>query len=308
MPQTPPLSSARLVILGQGAIGSLLAARCQSQDLDYAVLPRQGNVKAVSFTAYEGSTIHFCPPQTAMETLQSEDILVLALKAYHILPALKALRPYLSEQALVLLHNGMGTLAPVQSLCPRQPLLVGITRMAALKSGQQVTETGAGATDMGWITPSADAQRFERIQTQLSAMLAPCTWHQDMQPALWMKLAVNAVINPLTALYRVPNGALAEPRFAGMIRTLCTEIATVMQALGVAGADMVEKRVREVIAATAANFSSMHQDVLYQRQTEIDYINGHVVNTAESLKLDVPLNRQLWQRIRALPVLRGDIP
>ncbi|MDF2178030.1 2-dehydropantoate 2-reductase [Aliiglaciecola sp. CAU 1673] len=293
---------AKLVILGQGAIGSLLAARCHHLGMDYGVMTRSGKVTSFRFQPLQSAAVEVSPSLITPEQLRGNEILLLALKAYQILPALEALKPNITEQALLLLHNGMGTVTPTLSLFPQNPLLVGITRMASLKKEDLVTETGAGITDLGWISHKNDARRHADVEQQLSALLAPCKWHQDINPALWMKLAVNAVINPLTALHNIRNGELADPRFASLIQGLCAEIATLMNTLAIEGAKDIEKRVYEVINATATNYSSMHQDIAHGRPTEIDYISGFVVTTAESLGLPAPLNKELWQAVSSRTV------
>jgi hypothetical protein len=93
---------------------------------------------------------------------------------------------------------------------------------------------------------------------------------------MWRKLAVNCTINALTAVHGCPNGALLEPGAAGdEFAALCAETATVLEALGQhAIAAELPATAAEVARRTATNRSSMLQDALARRRTEIDYING----------------------------------
>ncbi|MCB1853285.1 MAG: hypothetical protein KDI05_00310, partial [Halieaceae bacterium] len=95
------------------------------------------------------------------------------------------------------------------------------------------------------------------------------------------------------------NGELARPPLAGQVLQLCGEIAPVCTAEGFPiGAEALHQQVREVVEATAANQSSMLQDVLAGRQTEADYITGYLLAAAHRHGLDVPLNEALLANLR----------
>ena len=285
----------RLVIAGQGAIGSLLAARCEGLSLDYAVMTKQGEPHPIRFRSLEGDQRCFTPAAIRPASLTGQELLILPLKAYQMVTAIQSLTPHLHRQPLLLLHNGMGVQEEVQALLAGHALIQGITRIAVLKEGQQVLETGRGQTDLCWI-------RGQDIQAQslLERVLAPCRWHQDLLPAMWEKLAVNAIINPLTALYGIRNGELAHPSYQTEIRGLCGEIGQLMQALRLPPCTDLETSIGEVVKATATNYSSMYQDLRHGRPTEIDYINGYICKKASELGLPVPKNLALWQQIKAI--------
>jgi 2-dehydropantoate 2-reductase len=116
---------------------------------------------------------------------------------------------------------------------------------------------------------------------------------------LWKKLAINAVINPLTAIHNIKNGVLADRKYTVSTSNICNEIAKVMGALGytVTNAELIEN-VNQVIADTANNYSSMHQDLKFKRQTEIAFINGYVTSKAAELNIEVPYNHRLVEQIR----------
>ncbi|ALS99208.1 ketopantoate reductase family protein [Lacimicrobium alkaliphilum] len=289
----------KTVIIGQGAIGSLLAGICQQQKMDYAVLPRGSVCQPVRLIRLDGRLLEFSPEPVSPAQLQRDELLLLPLKAFQIIPAVKQLRPFLTKQTLVLLNNGMGVMEQVQKLLPDSPLIAGISKKAAYKKATQVLETGTGTTELGWVfrPASHSAQATER---QLKALLTPCLWHQDLQPALWQKLAINAVINPLTALNNIKNGELAQPEYQQQIRQLCAETAALMQRKNLSGWQNIDAVVESVINSTADNYSSMHQDIAHNRATEIDYINGYLVLQGQQAGLEMAAHENLWQRVKAL--------
>jgi 2-dehydropantoate 2-reductase len=118
---------------------------------------------------------------------------------------------------------------------------------------------------------------------------------------LWGKLSVSCGINALTALLRIPNGELLNrPEAMDLMVRAAAECAGVARARGIElpFADP-EKQVKEVAARTAANSSSMLQDLLRGAPTECDAINGAVVREAGKSGVTAPVNEMLWKLVRA---------
>jgi 2-dehydropantoate 2-reductase len=124
-----------------------------------------------------------------------------------------------------------------------------------------------------------------------------------MRRRRWEKLAVNAGINAPTALARTPNGALAEGEIATTARAAAREVAQVARDSGVElSPATAAAAVTDVARTTAANTSSMYQDVEAGERTEIDAINGYVLDRAAD---PVPVNETLTNLIRAWERARG---
>jgi 2-dehydropantoate 2-reductase len=125
---------------------------------------------------------------------------------------------------------------------------------------------------------------------------------KDVSSLVWGKLAVNAAINPLTALLRVPNGRLLESEWtrAIMSQAAC-EVAAVAtaQRITLPFADAAEQ-AEQVARRTATNRSSMLQDVLRRVETEIEAICGAVVRRGETQGVGTPVNRMLYGLVKAL--------
>lgn len=124
---------------------------------------------------------------------------------------------------------------------------------------------------------------------------------EDIEPIRWMKLAVNAAINPVTALLNAPNGVVAENQWARELAMgLASEVGAVAKSVGVElPGDPGEEALR-VAENTRQNVSSMLQDIRRGRRTEIDYINGAVVAIGERRGVPTPLNKAVYFLVKAL--------
>ena len=126
-------------------------------------------------------------------------------------------------------------------------------------------------------------------------------WHANVYIPLWQKLAINAVINPLTALHRVPNGHLATGIYQKVMMQLINELQKVMAAEGVhITTSTLTNTVNQVVAATAKNISSMYQDVLRERRTEIDMITGYLLRVGERHNISLPHHASLYKKVKKL--------
>jgi 2-dehydropantoate 2-reductase len=127
-----------------------------------------------------------------------------------------------------------------------------------------------------------------------------CQPREDIETVLWEKLVINVGINPLTALLRVPNGVLLTLPSAWEVAVAAArEAQAVAQAAGVDLTGDPEARLAQVCTATAANRSSMLQDILVGRPTEIEALNAQVSQRGAALGVATPVNHLLTRLMRA---------
>lgn len=125
-----------------------------------------------------------------------------------------------------------------------------------------------------------------------------------LKELLWLKLAANCVINPLTALHGLRNGELKElANFQKWMEDIVNELIQVHDALSNddeprLDGDVVVAFVEQVINETVGNQSSMLQDILNHRKTEINYLNGYICRQGEVYDLDCSTNERLVSEVR----------
>jgi 2-dehydropantoate 2-reductase len=291
-------------IIGRGSIGLLWASElCKlNHQVNLIVKNHQGpsTEQLTDLTSNTGVQSQFTVTLSGYDSLETIHTLLVPLKAYDILAAIEQIKPQLTPQTVIILcHNGMGTIEQVQQLLgKKQPLLFATTTHGAYRlNAAHVRHTGLGETKMGRFCPPLTKQ----LTQILDKVLTPVTWHEDINAVLWQKLAINCVINPLTASLNVKNGQLADVQYEQTINSLCNEIAAVANACGIGFvASDLRDNCYKVIKGTANNYSSMHQDVKASRTTEIDYINGYLLGKARQFGIEAPANEALYQAIKTL--------
>jgi 2-dehydropantoate 2-reductase len=231
------------------------------------------------------------------------DAVLLCVKSYDTERAARSLPALLSPSSLVLtLQNGVGNIEQLARHVPRDQLLVGTTSIGAnlLRPGH-VHHAGEGETHVGDLSGESlePAQRLARLLTEAKL---PTSATADIGALIWSKLAVNVGINALTAILRVRNGRLLSlESAASVMESAVRECLDVAEASGVElDREAASRRVREVARLTASNRSSMLMDVLGERRTEIDAMNGAVVRRGRELGLPVPVNETLTALVRCL--------
>ena len=223
--------------------------------------------------------------------LPGTEVLVIAVKAYDTKAMAASYRRMVPLETSVLsLQNGLGNIETLQSVLKNE-VLAGSTTEGAFSLGPGfVVHTGRGLTVIGdpQGTKSDTGLRikiaFENagFQTKISS---------NMAGVLWTKAIVNAAINPLSGLTRLPNGALAksaEIRKIGF--RVMDEGISVSRAERVRLAGDPRKLWRRILLSTKANKSSMLQDIERGKMTEIRQLNGAILSRGKKRGIETPIN------------------
>ena len=241
-----------------------------------------------------------------------EDVsrVLVATKAYSAMQALEMLAPRLKTGAVIILLSN-GALALHEQIVHgagrslgHVHLILGITTHGAWSRAPfDVVHAGWGQTRFG-TTEVQEDWYFSTLQSLETAGLGAVNEGPNIARCLWLKLAANAAINPLTALRNKPNGFILSCMEAQMqVSRICGEIAAVAGALQPNQKEQLssfdlEDFVFQTARETKENRSSMLQDMEAGRLTEIDYLNGWVARKAKELGVDAPVNAQMTALVK----------
>lgn len=293
-------------ILGAGAIGQLLAHKLTEASIDCQLIVRPDtrlDSDQWQVTVQDTPTYHEIKTITASDCDELGQLWI-CVKSPQLKAALESVAHAITaETAVVLFQNGMGhENVANQFINPENVFLASNTHGAYQQGTQNIHYGGQGSITFGnldhskqpaWLTPS--------LLETLNA-----TWSDDIQSVLWQKLFVNAVVNPLTAIHQCKNGALlGEPIYSKVI-TLINENKRLAEAMQLEIAAQLKDTTLSVIRNTAKNQSSMLQDVLRGQETEINAINGYLLESAQRYGIHAPHNWRLWSEFHiAYPPLKS---
>ncbi|GAA6172244.1 hypothetical protein NBRC116592_19140 [Colwellia sp. KU-HH00111] len=308
------------IIVGQGAMGLLWYHHIQqviASDRQYRnnqlhllasnkapSLEGKVSTEPYYFTDLQGVSQQNSVHYAQINTIQSADVVLLFVKSFQVSAALDSIAARLKPSAAIILaHNGMGTLTELPaSITAKHNIYALLTTHGCLRTSPlTITHTGTGSTDIGLLSGVKDVGQQQSIIALLSASLPPANYHQDIKQKQWLKLAINCVINPLTALNDIENGQITHKQYTQLIQALLKEVVAVAAAEGVNLIPCeLTQTVVNVAQATASNSSSMRCDVHAKRQTEIDYINGYIAKLGIQHNIATPENDKLWKKVKNL--------
>ncbi|MFG0382964.1 putative 2-dehydropantoate 2-reductase [Pseudomonas sp. zbq_18] len=295
-------------ILGAGSLGTLWAARLARAGLpvklllrDSTRLSRYRSGGGLSLVENGQTSLYPIPAETAQGGTPIGRVL-LACKAYDAEEAAASLAPRLSPGAeIILLQNGLGSQQAVAERLPKAHCIFASSTEGAFRDGPfRAVFAGQGHTWLGQPGQSAEPAWLN----ELSQAGIPHQWTADILGKLWRKLALNCAINPLTVLHGCQNGGLRD--FPEEVANLCRELSELLLRAGQPeAASGLHEQVQGVIEHTAANYSSMYQDVQAGRRTEISFLLGYACHEGERLGLSLPHLKGLQQRLLAALQARG---
>lgn len=285
-----------ITIVGPGAIGSLWAVKLIQAGHTVSLWSRSSE-PTFEIAIDSDSPITF--ENNNINQLQKSDLVFFTVKAWQVESAVKPLLEHLHPDTILLfMHNGMGAVEAISNIVENHPIVLATTTHAAYKpNAQHVMHTGIGHTQLGAFNTAGQQCQF--LTDVLDHTLPNVTWNANIEVALWNKLAINCAINPLTGLEQIKNGELADSKYKHQLDTITHELVQVMQAETIpCSFEQLRATIDEVIIATAKNNSSMKQDMYYNRKTEIDFITGYLIKVAHQHSITIPMNQELYQRVK----------
>lgn len=298
----------KIVVVGGGSVGLLAAARLQLGGQQVHLVTRTAGQAArvqqqgLTMRALDGQVRQVAVDVSpAAAGLPLADIYLLTVKA----PDVSALLPVLSaipESARVIaMQNGMSHVEVLTThLSPGQLFFAVNTEGARRHSPVEVEHTGSGTIRVGpWEKQETPDRLIDAFAAAARKSGMDVQWVDTAAPLLWRKLLVNALINPLTALFEVENGGLLRsPETLPVMRALFEEAAAVADACGRKIGEADWQEIVTICRNTWRNHSSMLQDIQHGRPTEIDAILGYLTGKADAHGIAVPMLRTALLAVR----------
>ncbi len=292
----------RICVLGAGSIGSLFGALLARADNEVVLIGREEHVRAINerglrIVGAEDFTVY--PEALTYAPEEEPDLIILATKSYSTSHALDCAARCIGRRTWILsIQNGLGNEDLV--LKHTKNVLGGITTNGAMMvDWGTVRWTGKGITTIG-LYPKGTHGFVEKVADTFGEAGIETYVTDNIIGWKWAKVIVNSVINPIGTLLEVKNGFILEDDYLqGIAVEIAREGCITAQQYGVEFEVHPLELLWSTLEKTRDNYNSMLQDIRKGKKTEIDYINGKIVEYAESIGLKAPMNALLWALIKA---------
>ena len=296
----------RAVILGGGAIGSVLAAALAAKPgQEVLLVGRRDHIQAIRARGLKVDGMFdqpvFLEAREKIDRPLDDALLLVTVKAVDLEAALTAVVPFLRPTtAVLLLQNGHGikriALEALRGSAARpENVFIGIVAMGVTFVAPGAVRCFGGGIR---VEPAFAATPFFDL---LLGMPVKVEKSKDIQKDLWTKLLVNSVINPLSVLLQGHNRLVAEERFDALKSPILAEGVAVAAAAG------VELKIDAAFVnrfVTSDNITSMLQDFRRGRRSEIDFLNGAIAALGKEHGIPAPVNEFVAALIKSLESLR----
>ena len=291
-----------ILIVGTGAMAGLFGARLGSHAEVTLLGTWKAGLEALTrdgIHLHENGSVLQVPVRVSSNPAdcQGTEIALFLVKSWQTQRAAAMLAKCLAPRGVALtLQNGLGNLELMEAELGPQRVALGVTTVGATVLGPG--KVRVGGTGVTYVAPHPRLEPLVDVLQTAGFEVHPA---DNIESLVWGKLAVNCGINALTALLEVSNGELlVRPGARATMQAAAQETARVAAAKGVKlpYLDPVEQ-VEDVIRRTASNISSMLQDIRRRAPTEVNAINGAVVEIADRLGVPAPVNRTLLNLVRA---------
>ncbi len=299
----------KIAVLGAGAMGCLYGAYL-SQKNEVIMLDSRPekveeiNKKGITVIEEDGTSRDFTNVKAYLsgECTEVVELVIVFVKAPQTVDALLMNIKVFDEHTIVMtLQNGSGNDRKIEKYIAKRKVIIGTSKHNSNVIGRStVKHSGHGVTTIG--SNMEGNKNPEKIKKVLDECGIETEVSDDIQRIIWSKLFVNLSINTFTAITRSPIGSMIDNRYAwDFAEKLICEAVDVAEADGTHFSYMeVLNMVHYVCEDAGKGYSSMYQDVMNNRLTEVDNINGAVVEQARLYNVSAPYNALIVDLIHAI--------
>ena len=233
------------------------------------------------------------------------EVILLTVKAYDTEEAVAALSRFWESSIFVSLQNGLGN-EEIIGRGASKVLGAVINQGVTFLGPGEILHAGEGETELGPFGGTA-AEDAEAVAAAFEQAGLPARSVPNIREKIWAKVVLNAAVNPLTALLEKRTGELlGSEALVEAVSLVVEESVAIAGACDVSlAATEILDKIRAVAEATRDNKSSMLQDLERGRRTEIDAINGALVEHARKHGVPCPANELLAHMVRAAEIGKG---
>lgn len=292
------MSFNKIFVLGAGAVGSSYGALLSRKN-DVTLIGNKAHLNAINS---EGLTLagdiqekYFIKAEPKIKEIPTESLILLTTKAHDSARAIKGIKDMLKEDTIILiLQNGLGNKEAVKAIVGNKAEVIrGVPKIAAefLKAGEVTFWNGE--------TILEKTRTGKAIATLFNECGLKARVSDEIDKEIWTKLILNCVVNPLTAILQIKNNKILVDSLKPLRSRIMKECVEVGTREGIEFQPNVNESIDKCISRYE-NYSSMCQDIMKRKETEIDFINGKIVELGRKHRIPTPINEAMTSLIKFL--------
>jgi 2-dehydropantoate 2-reductase len=295
----------KITVVGAGAVGGYFGGMLARAGAPVIFVGRPAFVDAAKQNGLFLDTVQFqehvkVEASTDLAAARGAGIVLFCVKTTDTAETARALAKVLSKDAVIVsMQNGADNAEQIEAASGLKALSAAVYVAASVPAPGTVKHVGRGDLVLG-----PQNEITERVAAVFARANIPCRISENLAGELWTKLVWNCALNALSALGKVTYGEiLAGADARQLLETTVYEVLAVAKASGIQPAGLEDPKAAltgayKVAESMAATRSSTSQDMMRNKKTEIDSLNGFIVRRARELGIPVPVNHALFTLVK----------
>ena len=286
-------------ILGAGAIGLSIYSYLNNVTNKY-LITNNNNIRASNLIDPQG--IHKKINPSYFKKKEIIDFLFICTKTYNVIEAITEYKKYINANCLIVLcQNGAPEIENIQQTLPNNNIAIASCLFGAKIQDRQLILSNQPTITLCPVTHAAYAQTLH-LSLLLQKNNIDTNINNNINKVIYEKLIINASLNALGAIYKKSHIEIFKsPKLQQLAKELCFESTHIInKKTPIASAEKIWQNITNLISIIGTNHSSMLQDINNNKPTEIDAINGHIIQLANQYNMPAKLNQQIVNQIKDL--------
>jgi 2-dehydropantoate 2-reductase len=300
----------KIYVLGAGAVGCYFGGMLARAHYDITFIARPERAQALNTLGLEMDCQSFkevvrVKAISDLSILADADLVLLSVKSPDTKKVIQEIAPILPQQAVVLsLQNGVANV-DIASGILSNPVYAAVVYVATGMIGHRsMKHHGRGELFIGKLTAitQQDRENLVGICELFEAAQVPCEVAANIQKDMWLKFLVNCAYNGLSGIGQIPYGEMVRiPEIVQQIQKITEEFLAIAALEGVSISEEEAEKANALIASTmVTQRSSTAQDLARGKKTEIDFLNGYIVELGKQHGIAVPYNESVHALVKML--------
>ena len=303
----------KIAVVGAGAVGCFFGGMLARSNQEPILIGRAERVDAINRLGLQMDCQGF-QAKVALQAcadftdIADVDIILLCVKSYDTVATLQAMQPFLSAHTVIIsLQNGVSNVELITSIVANPVYAAAVYVAVAMTDLNTVKHYGRGELQIGaFTTDFTSTHKHPRALTQLVDQFinagVPCAFSANIKRALWLKLLVNCSYNAISAIGQISYGQMVQvPHIQVLIERLTDEFLSIAQCEAVTISKEEAAQANAIIAQTmAGQKSSTAADLARGKLSEIDFLNGYIVEKGLQYNLATPANQAVYALVKMI--------